>query len=78
MNFFSRHYARLHNNYRAILAGRSVYYIPDFKFMCWASNQRQCEAKFMGHRIEHADKLNIVLYVIFGYKSRIKQLPKSF
>ena len=57
---------RLYRSYRAMRKGRAVFWVPDLKRACFASSERQCAAKFTGHRIERHGFMAEWAYLLFG------------
>ena len=64
-----RHCIWFYRCYRALMAGRYVYYVPDLKVMCFADSIEQCRGKFMRHRVVRPYRVMQVCYILFGYMS---------
>lgn len=52
------------NKIRAILCGKRIYYIPDFKKYVFASSKKQCEGKFFKHTCEKVSLLKSISLIL--------------
>ncbi len=57
---------RLYRNWRAILCGREVYWIPSLQRVVFATDEQQCRAKFIKHEIEKHGTAAYLAYILFN------------
>lgn len=64
------HMRRLYNNYRALIAGQKIYYVPALNRMCFASSIYQCRAKFIKTRSRQANQYHRIIEPNIWFKIR--------